>query len=1107
MLKRLQVIQQQQICGDQLPRLLCGTSYIHDDVFSQAPLRNFESVDNFLFKSIMDNSCCSKKEECGTVTETAANVNKVSVATIVEAALDSLQNFCLPETKAVTSNSRFFHSIVYQDAAVPSLSNCTASDCVFNPVAVTDGLSLSASVGRESDSDNSAVFGTSVPRTVNSSYILPASNDLVSSPRVSVNHCSVITSKLVQPPSRNETLSTVNNSRLLRRQRNVVSVDRRRRLPAGTTCFSCSSSEPIINPALCAAVSKATALENWLPVASNCGSDSNVLSCHSVLAGSSEMHVPHVTMETLKASSSVTKMSSVVSLGFHPITSTHGTASYSSPFTSVSECTSTVTSCVSQPFLLPSSEVRVNELRLQTAGLASSVACSSASFMVSQCRSIAADSVTQSYLWPASQRLDRKLRSRSALCSRSDKANISDFVPLFDAVSPPCSSFFSAASTVSVMASCRPARISSQAYICTVPTAGASDQMYSCPTSSKGICNPVHKCAIPAVGISDQVPTCTVPVTGISNEICTDTVSASSAVCDGVHMYRYAVPAVEFFSDAYVHTVPTFRVSNPVQLCGTPSAEFSSPVHAGISMQVCSCTAPACGISSTVVFDRVPTCTVPSVGISSQVRTCVCSAAARISDKVRSSAIPSVGVNNPVLQCNVPTTEIIKSSLFESGNVVRNEDTVVSSQVPSSASAPRTRRVLPPATGCSRKQTPVLLSACVPSSVSVCSPVLPAFQVTVKPLHLFTSAPSVTHSQSISHTLAVSIGDRHFLDSLMSLKVPHPALSSVPKRAQILPLSLHHSPLAGGHVRGTSFNRNPVTASSRVKVSSTPLPVVSNVPVFPRMHDPPAGSVDSFTALTTCRTNVTRPTFMLFSPQHQPLLEKIALRLATKGSSVAVTREPTNIRHVASFVGASELVAAIGSSPEDFRHQGDRESQCRSRKAVSSLTDDRVQGSFVKRTSSPTSYPLINNSGIPHRGVRELLNSTDNIVGDRAAESVVMVKASNHHYGNTENRSHCSLTASTPSGKAVEPVVMVTASVTDYCHHDSRVMSCVADNTAIDDWKKSLDITEPSMDNYCLSNREASGYAEMMLATSVWRKPKRVKLCSKVTTTILHKHF
>jgi len=338
----------------------------------------------------------------------------------------------------------------------------------------------------------------------------------------------------------------------------------------------------------------------------------------------------------------------------------------------------------------------------------------------------------------------------------------------------------------------------------------------------------------------------------------------------------------------------------------------------------------------------------------------------------------------------------------------------------------------------------------------------------------------------------------------MSLKVSHPVLSSVPKHAQILPLSLRPSPLAGRHVRGTSFSRNPVTASSRVKVSSTPLPVVSSVPVFPRMLDPPAGSVGSFPALTTCSTNVTRPTFMLFSPQHQPLLEKIALRLATQGSSVAVTREPTKIRHVASFVGASELVAAIGSSPEDFRRQGDRESQCCSRKSASSLTDDRVQESFVKSTSSPASYPHINNSGIPHRGVRELLNSAANIAGHRATESVVMVKASNHQYSNIENRHHCSLTASTPSGKAVKPVVMVTASLTDYCHHDSRVMSCVADNTAIDDWKKSLYITEPSMDNYCLSNREASGYAEMMLATSVRRKPKRVKLCSKVTTTILH---
>jgi len=992
----------------------------------------------------------------------------VSVAAVVEAALDSLQNFSFP--KAVISNSSFSRSIVFHDAALPSLPRCVMNDHLFSPVAVTAGLSLSPSVGRESNIANSSMFGASLPRIVSSSHILPARNQLVSSPEECKNHCSVVTSTCGQSQSTNKTSSAQNNSKSSRRRCDKVSVDLCHCLPAVTTCRSCGSSEPVVSPAVYASVSKATALKNRLSASSDSGCDSDMLSCHSILAGSSVMQVPRVTMETSGTSVAVTKRLRSVSLGFHPVTSSHGTASYSGPLTLAFECTSTSSGSQPFPVPLPSSKVHLDELRPQTATVAS-VSCSSPLF-VSQCRSITAGSVNQSSLPPTPQHLVRNLRSRSALRSSSGKANASNIMPVFEAVSPLRSSFPNAAATVSVMAS-------SQAYV----DAGTTKHVYSCTTSTTGMVNPVHKHSVPLVGLSDQARMCTIPSTRICNRVRISTVSSTSAASDGVR--TFAVPVVEFFSNANIHAAPAFRVSSPIQPRVAPTAGICSPVHTVVSMPVCTNTMPAAGISSTVVFDRAPTCTVPAVGISGQIRTSVAPAAARILDRVRLCAIPSVGIYNPVFEHSITTT-MMKSNSFESGNTMQNGDPksslIVSSRVPNSASVPRTRRVLPPATGCSSRQTPVVLSASMRNSLSVCSP----SQVTVKPLELLVSTPSVTHSCSISHTSAVSVCDRHFLDSIMSLK-PRPVLSSQPKHGEILPSSLNSSTVAGSHVHRPRFSRNPITASAHIKATSVPLSAVSSIPVFPGVLHPLAGSVDSFAALTSRRGNDTRPTFVLISPQHQPLLEKIALQLATQRPSVAGTRPQTKIRHVTSFVGAADLVAVVASSSEDVCH-ANRESRRHSR------TADDTPESVVKILSSSAGFPRHNNSTIHHQNVRKFSSSTASV-----AESVVMVTSSSHHYGNTENCRRRSLTSGAPPGKGVEPVVRVTASLAGCCHHGNREMSPVANNTAVSDTKKSPDVTDSAVDNYCISRGKAA-----VSAANVWRKAKRVKLCSEVKTCVLH---
>jgi len=65
-------------------------------------------------------------------------------------------------------------------------------------------------------------------------------------------------------------------------------------------------------------------------------------------------------------------------------------------------------------------------------------------------------------------------------------------------------------------------------------------------------------------------------------------------------------------------------------------------------------------------------------------------------------------------------------------------------------------------------------------------------------------------------------------------------------------------------------------------------------------------------------------------------------------------------------------------------------------------------------------------------------------------------------------------------------------------------MSCVVDNTAVSEIDKPRDATELAVDNYQLSNRKVSGYAETVSSGSVQRKAKRVKLCSEVTTAVLY---
>ena len=1017
---------------------------------------NFVPVNNFVTCAV--NTCCgNKREESCIAGETAVSVNKVSVAAVVEAALDSLEKFSVPEF--VTSDSSLSCSLVYQDAAdLPSLSSCTTSHSVFNPASFTADFSLSASVSQESSVASASVFSASLTGAVNLTHSAHGDSCLVSTQQYeSMNHCDISATR-VRSLSTRKTSSSPEKSKLLSRWRNAVSVNLCRRLP---TNRSCSSSGTIISHAHCSSVAKATALKNELPIASESGCDGKMLSHDSVLAGNSLMQVPHNTAKTLESSYAVTKMSSVVSSEFHTIISTRGTVS------SVSECTSTVTSSQNWPVLLPSLVVPVNELRPQTASVAS-ISSPGPSLLVCTVDG----STNQLAVQFTSQHLDRNLRSRSALLSGFGKSSGSNVMPLSEAVSLPCSSFSSTAANVSVVSSCKPTRISSQTYFSTASTACISNSVYSCATNCTGIVSLVRGCTVPAVGMFDQVRMCTVPVTSTSNK--DHAAIADSAASDGVQVY--AVPAGECFSDARICTVPTFRVSSPVQPQSITTDGFSRLDHVSKSMPVCRHTMPASGISSCVAFDRI----VPTVGISSQ--TCTCTpTSARIYNKVYLSAVPSCGICCPVFQRNVPMT-----TMLESGNSVSDRDPVTSSRVQSSASVPRTQHVLPPVTGCSDRQTPNLLAASVPNSLSKYPSALPTFRVAVKPLKLFPSTRSLARSQHISDTSSMSVSDRHYLDSLVS----QPVVSSVTRCRHIHVSSLHGSTAAGSYVDRTSVHRNPLVTSSDMKLPVTS--VVSSISVFPGVLDPPAGSISSFAALTSCSENITHSAMLLRTPQHQPLLEKLALQLSVQKLPTAVTRLPVKVRHINSFLGAADLV----SSPENVLHQDNTQSHCRSSNAVSFSVPDKDQESVVKITSSSAvCYPQFINSTISSQNIGTSSSATAIIASDKA---VVMVTAVN--YSNVENHR---LTTSMVSSKAAEPGVMATASLEDYRARTSRVKSCLADNTADSDTRKSLDVRESTVDNSHPGSGETSGNVEMVSAVGVWRKSRRVKLCREVSTAIL----
>ena len=396
---------------------------------------------------------------------------------------------------------------------------------------------------------------------------------------------------------------------------------------------------------------------------------------------------------------------------------------------------------------------------------------------------------------------------------------------------------------------------------------------------------------------------------------------------------------------------------------------------------------------------------------------------------------------------------------------------LLSSEVRSSTSDSRSRRVLRSATRCSSRQTPIVSSASVSCSDSVPAPGSFTVQIPPKPPELVASRLSPPRSGRDAGMSATSRSDRHFLDSFASL-TPHLVLSSAIQPTRISSSSLCSSAVTTSDMLRTSSDRNPVTGSCCVVASSVPLSFVSYTSTLTSGLSPSTADtsiISSSISLSFCSENVDSPSFTLFSPQRQSqvnvasrassqnLSSKFAAPNRTKLNNADNSASDFVCSGTASAVdGATEPVVMVASPSVDCHRHGNRENYC-----------------HVKTDGS--------------------------VSADKASESVAMVTASLADLRHLSDKQLSSLTASsaiTTVCEAVEPVVMVTASSIDSrCYNNSKTAGSVAMESVV------TATTQAGRGHHGKSGM--SGVAEMVPTASLQRKAKTVKLCSKVTTAVL----
>ena len=1089
---QLQMIQQQRVC---LPRLLCGSLYIDTDDLSCDPVTSPSSTTSANRRS-------SRNRRSRTATAAIIVDKDSSASAAVTSASDSSPNCSLPK-KIVSSGREKRRSkedkvkerkskkrlIVSEEAAVSITPHITINSCVQDPVAGTAGSS--ESVGEVSSVSDSLNFHGILPCAVNLSNISSASSKPVSPQDYRLNCCSAVSKSL----SADKTSSTLSNSKVSTRRYNKVCVNKN--LLQGTTCYSPSSSEPVVTSAPFAVVTRSTALRNRLSVPSDSRCSDNVSSHHSVADGSSVTQAPDVTVETSEACSA----GNVISLGFHPSASAN-------VISSVSECGSSIASCRNQ--------LSVGHVQLPS----------------------------------------KNLNRQSVLTSSK-----SSFVgPLLSALRLPCSTSCNAAIPANTVPSNKLAQTLSEAHVHAEPTSGIVNQAHLCTTTSATtISNPVSMCTVPAVRIGDQFPRCrvpgeafsdqasvfTVPSSGISRQVRTCTVPTASVISDRVRVHARpatgissSLPELNISSPARSSTVPVGGISSPDCVCDvSPSACTCSVPAVSISAPVSLCKTPICRTNSQVdscsvppsmVSDTVLPATIPVSGISSHVDS---SPVPGISDSVCLHVTISSS-SSPVCQYSMPTT-LTNTNSSVSGNITWNKNPTLSLTVPvevrSSASVRKIRHVLSLAAGCSTRHTPMLTPATVPNSVY--TPVSSCVEATVKPAESLMSTPRLTCSSASATSVYTS--SRHFLDTFTSIN-PRPCVTSVTR-------SHHHSSslhsLATTNVHRKSCNSDPVTRKCRMKQSSLSTPVLTSVLGPPACGNDTASGVRSFSRLSLSHRIAARPTFVLCAPEHRQLLEKIALRLLPQSAK----QQSTNVNTVdsltngswyktfSSSVGATDSVAMVASSRVESRCRGNSNSRNHLQRVRSIFPSDKVPESVAMVTSSHLS-----STGNCYCGIRKLSGLTSSIADSKDTKSVVMATASPCRCGDPKNRHHgnrnvFNQAVTTTADRSVNPVTMVTTSLADYHNHSNREMSGVNEakrshDTVLDSRCHSnrevyrtaarvplpsvAMVTASSVAPHHYSNKEVAGNADTMMAgTSVQRKADRLKLCTEVTSAIVHNYI
>jgi len=588
------------------------------------------------------------------------------------------------------------------------------------------------------------------------------------------------------------------------------------------------------------------------------------------------------------------------------------------------------------------------------------------------------------------------------------------------------------------------------------------------------------------------------------------------------------------FRQVCAGTVSSTGISD--QVCTSTSTDV------GISNQVHICSVPAVGI-----FDKVRMCSTRATGISDQV--CTHTVPVGISNPVCLHTVPSVGISNPVCPSNT-SAELAESNAVRSGNIAcRGALTSTSSMLhkaQNSAPVVRIQRVLLPATNSSSRQSQLLSSASVPSSFSVCSRGLSTFQMTVGSPAKVASTSSLTHSVSVTGT---SSNDRHFLDSILSLK-SHPSSSCVSQARQMPASSLRIDKLrlnSGG---------SPVPGAGQVKVSPVPLSAVRSMltkVLRPRGADTSiTGSVTSSMAQTSHDRVVARPTFVLFSPQHQPLLEKIALQLSLQQLSPSKSTAPTpteitNARNSADYFLCSQTASGVDAgtesviavaSPANLCCHGNRKNSCCARGDRSVIAADvgdvKVSESVAMATASLSDRGILCRSNRESTkltadvagdkvsdlvvGNREMLSPTDVATADAAKASVVMVTASSVDSFCYSNSKMSSVTADAANVVAMESVAVPTTVVNHRhdreslsksnrrkCRHSNTEMSSLADETPVSVAMESV-VTDAASQVDHHDDREMFGVAGSVMNAGVEKKSKRVNLCTEVNNFVYISH-